>query len=681
LKIASHIGALLAVSTALGLGLLLFLFQGALSVVEANRQAAADTVDLKEVEGLEESLRFYFRIVDLSLSGPQTELVESGGLSEGAQRGPHTYLVEQAGELAAGIQSRLKEMDALPLVGVFDKERALISESTATVARMSSGIMHIEGKDRMREVGVLEEEVDAELVLLRSRIDDLVKKVEDARTLREDLATSRRERLTFQGGVGALLYICLIILLWRWTAKTVIDPLGELTAEASKAEEGQAGMVSLSGGPREVRVLSRTISGLVQSLGQHQEVLEETVKQRTQELVRANEDLLEEIVQRERAEDALRQHEEKKREDHKMEALGRLAGGVAHDFNNLLTAIVGYSDLSLSRMEPEDPEYESLEQIRLAGDRASVLTRQLLLLGRKQIAAPVSLSLGAVATNMEKILQSMLGEKVTLSLEVEPGLPAIKAEQGQLEQVLVNLTVNARDAIDGFGTVKIQIGAEGAAEDGEQLVHITVQDDGSGMDQETQARMFEPYFSTKPLDKGTGLGLSIVYGVIQQNNGSVEVHSSAGEGTTMKILFPATDELPLNQETSEEISQVNQEQKKILLVEDEEVVRGLASSTLRFAGYEVTEASDGEDALQLFKELKGEFDLVLTDVVMPRMGGRDLMKAISSSRPEMKVLYMSGHIADEELQSEITKDDVPFLPKPFKPSELTQKVAELFGDA
>ena len=257
---------------------MLFLFQGALSVVEASRQAAADTVDLKEVEGLEESLRFYFRIVDLSLSGPHTELmVPTGEAPEGVQRGPHTYLVEQAGELAAGIQSRLEEMDALPLVGVFDKERALISESTATVARMSSGIMHIEGKDRMREVGMLEEEVDAELVLLRSRCDDLVKKVEDARARREDLVTSKRERLIFHGGVGALLYVCLIILLWRWTAKTVIDPLKELTAEASKAEEGQAEMASLSGGPREVRVLSRTISGLVQSLGQHQEVLEKTV--------------------------------------------------------------------------------------------------------------------------------------------------------------------------------------------------------------------------------------------------------------------------------------------------------------------------------------------------------------------------------------------------------------------
>ena len=660
MKIASHIGALLAVSTARGLGLLIFLFQGAVQVLDEEQQAAADNVDLKEVEGLEDSLRFYFRIADLSLSGP------------------HTYLAEQAGELATGIQKRLEEMDSLPLVGLFDKERALIGESTATVARMLSGIMHIEGENRLREVGLLEQEVDAELVLLRSRTDDLVEKVEAARAERAALATASRERLQLQGGAGALLYICLVILLWRWTAKNVIDPLRELTAEASKAEEGHEEMAPLSGGPREVRVLARTISGLVQSLGQHQEVLEDTVKQRTQELVRANEDLLEEIVQRERAEDALRQHEEKKREDHKMEALGRLAGGVAHDFNNLLTAIVGYSDLSLSRMEPEDPEYESLEQIRLAGDRASVLTRQLLLLGRKQISAPVSLSLGAVAKNMEKILQSMLGEKVTLTLEVEPDLPPIKAEQGQLEQVLVNLTVNARDAIDGFGTVKIRVGAEGDSGD---MVHVIVEDDGAGMDKETQARMFEPYFSTKPVDKGTGLGLSIVYGIIQQNGGKMEVRSELGEGTEMKVLFPPTEEPAVNEEAAAEVSTEAQEKKRILLVEDEEVVRGLASSTLQFAGYEVTQASDGEDALAVFRDQGGSFDLVITDVVMPRMSGRDLMKQVSATAPEMKVLYMSGHIADDELQAEISKEDVPYLPKPFKPSELTQKVSELFGEA
>ena len=660
MKIASHIGALLAVSTALGLGLLTFLFQGAVQVLDEERQAAADNVDIKEVEGLEDSLRFYFRIADLSLSGP------------------HTYLAEQAGELAEGIQGNLEEMDSLPLVGLFDKERALIGESTATVARMLGGIMHIEGEDRMREVGLLEEEVDAELVLLRSRVDDLVKKVETKRAERAKFATANRERLMLQGGVGALLYICLVILLWRWTAKTVIDPLRELTAEASKAEEGEQEMAPLTGGPREVRVLARTISGLVQSLGQHQEVLEETVKQRTQELVRANEDLLEEIVQRERAEDALREHEEKKREDHKMEALGRLAGGVAHDFNNLLTAIVGYSDLSLSRMNPEDPEYESLEQIRLAGDRASVLTRQLLLLGRKQIAAPVSLSLGAVAMNMEKILQSMLGEKVTLTLDVQPELQPIKAEQGQLEQVLVNLTVNARDAIEGYGTVNIRVGKE---EDTEDLIHIIVEDDGSGMDQETQARMFEPYFSTKPLDKGTGLGLSIVYGIVQQNSGSMEVQSELGQGTTMKVLLPTTDEPAVNQEVVQESAPESREKKSILLVEDEEVVRGLASSTLKFAGYEVTQASDGEDALAVFEEHDGGFDLVITDVVMPRMSGRDLMRKVAVSVPDMKVLYMSGHIADDELQAEITKDDVPYLPKPFKPSELTQKVSELFGEA
>jgi two-component system cell cycle sensor histidine kinase/response regulator CckA len=428
-----------------------------------------------------------------------------------------------------------------------------------------------------------------------------------------------------------------------------------------------------------VKVLGRAISGLVHSLGQHQEILEETVKIRTQELVRANEDLLEEIVQRERAEDALRLHEEKKRDDHKMEALGRLAGGVAHDFNNLLTAIVGYSDLSINRMDEEDPEIESLKQIRLAGERASVLTRQLLLLGRKQVLDQVYLSLGVVASNMQKILQSMLGEKVSLVMEIEPDLPSIHADQGQLEQVLMNLAVNARDAIDGFGTVKMTIGTGEREIDGAEQVHLYVEDDGQGMNKETKARMFEPYFTTKPLEKGTGLGLSIVYGIIQQNEGEVEVVSSPGKGTTMRLFFSASDVPPINMPSTVREQIPAADQKKILLVEDEDVVRGLAFSTLEYAGYEVTQASDGVEAVALFKAHSGEFDLVVTDVVMPRMGGRELVQQISREKPDVKVLYISGHIADDEVQAEINNNGVPFLPKPFKPSELVSRVLEVIA--
>ena len=663
MKIASHIGILLAVSTALGLGLLALLFQGAVSVIEADGELATGNVDLKEAQGLREALESFSLTTDLALSLP------------------NTFLAVEAGKQAKQIQNRLKGGESLPLAGRFGRERDLIRESTASVAGLLEGMIHLEDADRMTELGLLEDEIDRELTILVTRCDEFVAKVEGGREQRLAMAQQERESLRFKGITASLLYICLVILLWRWTTKTVIDPLQELTAEAAKAEEGREEIAPLSGGPREVRVLGRTISGLVQSLGQHHEVLEETVKTRTQELVRANEDLLEEIVQRERAEEALKQHEEKKREDHKMEAIGRLAGGVAHDFNNLLTAILGYSDLSLGRMQPEDPEYENLQQIRLAGERAAVLTRQLLLLGRKQISVPVSLSLGAVASNMQKILQSMVGEKISLSLDIESNLPAIEAEQGQVEQVLVNLVVNARDAIDGFGDVKIRIGASGGPSHDGQFVHLFVEDDGEGMEKETQARMFEPYFSTKPADKGTGLGLSIVYGILQQSGGHLEVESAPGEGTTMKLFFPASDKVPVNLEPESEVDLESQEKKRILLVEDEEVVRSLASSTLQFAGYEVTEACDGADAVEVFTGHSGEFDLVVTDVVMPKMGGRELMQTVASSHPEMKVLYMSGHIADEELQNEIVKDGVPFLSKPFKPSELTKKVLEVLDES
>ena len=659
MKISSHIGALVALSTALGLALIGFLLQGTLQYLDADRGTAADTLDLKEVEGLGEALRFFSLTADLALSGPST------------------YLAEQAGAQAEKIQVRLEGMRSLTLAGSFPLDQALISESTLAVSKLLGSIMHLEGEHRLREVGLLEEAVDEELVLLRERYGRFLANMELERESRAEAALVHRGQLKVMSVVGGLLYIALVVLLWRWTSRTVIDPLQGLTREAARAEEGDHAITPLSGGPYEVRVLSRALSGLMNSLGQNQDVLEETVKARTDELVQANEDLLDEIVQRERAEEALNFNEEKKRDDHKMEALGRLAGGIAHDFNNLLTAIVGYSDLSLGRMSWDDPGRENLEQIRLAGDRATVLTRQLLLLSRKQVSKRVSISLGAVAFNMEKILQSMLGEKISLVLEVESDFPAIEADRGQIEQVLMNLVLNARDAIVDFGTVLVRVGVEEEAED--RNVFLFVQDDGEGMSAEIQARMFEPYFSTKPADKGSGMGLSIVYGIIQQHDGHLRVESTLGEGTTMHVFLPASDGTPVELEPEQRRVQESRGKRRILLVEDEEVVRSLASATLKFAGYEVAEASDGEDALGVFRERSAEFDLVITDVLMPKMGGRELMQAVAQSCPEMPVLYMSGYIADDELQEEITNDGVPFLPKPFKPSELTEKVIEVLG--
>ena len=667
MKVASHIGVLLAVSTTLGLGLYGALFAGFDGLRDAEQASTSDSLEFTELESVEESLRVFSLVADLSLM--------------------HTHLAQQALAQSELIRERLDRMGEMPLAGQLSHDRALISESAATVSSMLESYAETKGGSE-EEMERVEIEMDKELGLLRVRCDSFVANMKEGQFKNAQVADRRRSSLFLMGGLGFLLYACLVVLLWRWTAKTVIDPLKELTGEAEKAEDGDQEISPLSAGPYEVRVLGRAISGLVHSLSQHQDVLETTVKTRTQELVRANEDLLEEIVQRERAEEALKEHEEKKqeeqrkrREDHKMEALGRLAGGVAHDFNNLLTAIIGYSDLSINRMEENDPELESLKQIRLAGERASVLTRQLLLLGRKQILNQANLSLGVVASNMQKILQSMLGEKVALTLEVEPELPAVYADHGHLEQVLMNLTVIARESIEGYGTVKIKIGSGLREIDGVPQVHLFVEDDGVGMDAETQARMFEPYFSTKPVEKGTGLGLSIVYGIIQQNGGLIEVVTSPGKGTSMQLFFAATDELAVIPSLEESQQLQAADQKRILLVEDEDVVRGLVSSTLKFAGYLVTEASNGVEAVKIFEERPDEFDLVVTDVVMPLMGGRELVQAIVKLQPEMKALYLSGHIADEELQAEITKNELPFLPKPFKPSELIARVFEVINDS
>lgn len=661
MKITSHIGALLVTSTVLGVALVGGVYSAFSELQEVDRGTFEWDLQKKEIEALEDNLKFFFLITDL---------------------GQSSYLEKSADDLQDQIKEHVDRI-GVGSGGFMSAQLAKITECTETILGSVRRIAILQNAENPeangRVIAEIELENDEEINMLMEEFELIKLGVNKNHSEYAARATVLRSRFLVLLISGGLLYICLLTLLWRWTSKTVIDPVKELTREAEKAEDGDQEIKPLSGGPYEVKVLGRAISGLVHSLGQHQEVLEETVKTRTQELVRANEDLLEEIVQRERAEDALRLHDEKKRDDHKMEALGRLAGGVAHDFNNLLTAIVGYSDLSINRMDEEDPEIESLKQIRLAGERASVLTRQLLLLGRKQVLDQVYLSLGVVAINMQKILQSMLGEKVSLVMEIEPDLPSIHADQGQLEQVLMNLAVNARDAIDGFGTVKVTIGAGEREIDGIRQVHLYVEDDGQGMNKETKAKMFEPYFSTKPLEKGTGLGLSIVYGIIQQNEGQIEVVSSLNKGTTMRLFFAASDVLPTNLPSTkrEQIQAVDQ--KRILLVEDEEVVRGLALSTLEFAGYEVTQASDGVEAVALFKAHSGEFDLVVTDVVMPRMGGREFVQQISKEKPDVKVLYISGHIADDEVQAEINKNGVPFLPKPFKPSELVSRVLEVLA--
>nr|MDQ5836403.1 PAS domain S-box protein [Acidobacteriota bacterium] len=348
-----------------------------------------------------------------------------------------------------------------------------------------------------------------------------------------------------------------------------------------------------------------------------------------------------------------KQLEEQLRQSQKMEAVGRLAGGIAHDFNNLLTAINGYSDLALRRLQAEDPLRKSVEEIRKAGERAAALTRQLLAFSRKQVLQPVVLDLNSVVSDMEKMLRRLIGEDVELRTALAHDLGSIKADPGQVEQVIMNLAVNARDAMPSGGrltieTANVYLGEEYAARrltdftPGPYVV-LTVTDTGTGMDDETRERIFEPFFTTKGSGKGTGLGLSTVYGIVRQSGGSVRVSSEVGRGSTFEVYFPRAGEGVQEYRRGAEPEEVLRGAETVLLAEDEEMVRRLAREVLEVYGYRVLVAANGGAAFLICERHEGPISLLVTDIVMPEMSGRELAARLAHLRPEMKVLYMSGY--------------------------------------
>ncbi len=381
----------------------------------------------------------------------------------------------------------------------------------------------------------------------------------------------------------------------------------------------------------------------------------------------------------------------------KMEAVGRLAGGVAHDFNNILTVIMSYSELTMRQLKTNDRLYSRLNEIRKASERAAKLTRQLLTFSRSEVTSPVVLDLNRLIVDIEAMLQRLIGEQIDLRLTLAPGLGAVRADFGHLEQVLLNLVVNARDAMPEGGLLQIetmmvgidQISALSAAEqtsehtsahNSDQYVALIVTDTGCGMDAQTQAHIFEPFFTTKGPGKGTGLGLSTVFGIVKQNHGLIEVESDAGRGATFKLYFPCVHgERPSVPVT---VPFVNERggSETILLVEDEEQIRSLASGALQAAGYTVLSAADGYEALHVSTQHHGVIDLIVTDVVMPGMSGVNLSNQVVALRPLTKVLYISGY-TDGELRKYDTPDDqYAFLPKPFTPALLTNRVRQLLDE-
>lgn len=395
---------------------------------------------------------------------------------------------------------------------------------------------------------------------------------------------------------------------------------------------------------------------------------------------------IEDITARTEAESHRKELEQQLRQSQKMEAIGQLAGGVAHDFNNLLTAINGYSSLALQRTNPDDRIRGYLEEVKKAGERAANLTRQLLAFGRKQMLKPIALNLNDVVSEMSKMLRRLIGEDILLDARFDPELEQIHADPGQIEQVLVNLVVNSRDAMPHGGTLTIEtanfeINQEFA---GKHLglatgkyVALTVSDDGCGMDEKTRARIFEPFFTTKEKGRGTGLGLSTVYGIVKQSGGNVWVYSEPGQGTVFKVFLPQFEQeieapvKPLIDLVAPRGSET------ILLVEDEDVVRGLARQILEQAGYHVLDARCGDEAIRLCREVPEPIDLLLTDVVMPEASGKEVAERLTKLRPATRVLYMSGYTDDAIVHHGVVDSDVEFIQKPFTPVALAQKVREV----
>jgi signal transduction histidine kinase/CheY-like chemotaxis protein len=414
----------------------------------------------------------------------------------------------------------------------------------------------------------------------------------------------------------------------------------------------------------------------VESLNQG---LEDRVAERTHQLAAANQSLQTEVNERKSSEAQLRQSQ-------KMEAIGQLAGGVAHDFNNLLTAISGHSELCLRRLESGDPAYHHLEQIKKAGDRAASLTRQLLAFSRKQILQPKIVDLNQVVIDLNKMLQRLIGEDIDLLMGLAADLGKVKADPNQLEQILLNLSINARDAMPRGGRLTIETSnayldeeftREHVAVNPGQYVMLAVSDNGCGMEADTQAHIFEPFFTTKEVGKGTGLGLATVYGIVKQSEGSIWVYSEVGRGTAFKIYFPlAEGPAEAAIEASDDLGSFKGTET-VLLVEDEEVVRDMATEILRESGYRVLEAKHGTEALILAKQHPEIIHLMLTDVVMPEMSGRELAELLSPLRQDMKVLYMSGYTDDAIVHHGVLDEGMAFIGKPFTPSALARRIREL----
>jgi PAS domain S-box-containing protein len=386
---------------------------------------------------------------------------------------------------------------------------------------------------------------------------------------------------------------------------------------------------------------------------------------------------------------ARKQMEQQLRLSQRMEAIGKLAGGVAHDFNNLLTVILGAADVLLETHPSDHPALRKIELIRQAGSSAADLTRQLLAFSRQQMLQPRVLELKEIVNRAKNLLARLIGDDISLTVSVEPSLGCICADPGQIEQVLLNLAVNARDAMPKGGRLSIEarntVLDESYKQEHQQVipgqyVMIAVEDSGCGMDRKTQARIFDPFFTTKELGKGTGLGLATVYGIVKQSGGYIWVYSEVGRGTAFKVYLPRVE--PSGQSLAPKESDTSSVQgtETILLAEDSESLREMARDYLETIGYTVIEATSGKDALQRARDFEGPIHLLLTDVVMAEMGGPELAEQLLAFRPGVKVIFTSGYTNDAIAHQGVLEPGVMFIQKPYRPKALAQRIREVLTE-
>jgi signal transduction histidine kinase len=481
-------------------------------------------------------------------------------------------------------------------------------------------------------------------------------------------------------------------------SRNITSPLYQLTAGATAMSRGDHSRTVNIHQNDELGQLAKAFNAMTEKVRGSQRELERKVQERTAQLEEANrrlESLSEShahkrsVAEKERTDalEALHNTEKQLVQSQKLEAVGRLAGGISHDFNNLLTVILGYSDIMKRNLPERDPLRRNLEEIIKASERAASLTRQLLAFSRKQVMQPKVFDLDTVVRDLEKMLRRMIGEDIELRVTAESELANIKADPVQLEQVIMNLVINARDAMPKGGKLSIETANvyldESYSRDHVSVVPgdyvmVAISDTGCGMNEETRQRIFEPFFTTKEQGKGTGLGLSMVYGIVKQSGGNIWVYSEEGRGTTFKIYFPSVTAEAEEYKRAANGVEMPGGSETILLVEDAELVRTLARQVLETAGYRVFEAANADAAIRLCDSINGDrIDLLLTDVVMPGMSGNDMSRILLAKHPDMPVLYMSGYTDDAIVQHGVLEPGINFLQKPFTPAALTLKVREV----